>query len=165
MDIRQRGSASPLQTEQHGTKRPEPSSAKSLVDIGTRRIFSSDHDIFRESARKFFQEEVLPFHAEWEKDGQVSRELWEKAGQQGLLGVAIAEKHGGIGADILSSAVVWEEQMYVNCTGPGFSLHSDIVMPYIANYGSEEQIKHFIPKMVAGKCIGAIAMTEPGAGR
>ncbi|KAM6349144.1 long-chain specific acyl-CoA dehydrogenase, mitochondrial isoform 2-T2 [Alca torda] len=101
--------ASPLQTEQHGTKRPEPSSAKSLVDIGTRRIFSSDHDIFRESARKFFQEEVLPFHAEWEKDGQVSRELWQKAGQQGLLGVAIAEKHGGIGADILSSAVVWEE--------------------------------------------------------
>uniref|UniRef100_A0A8C4TTT8 Acyl-CoA dehydrogenase long chain n=1 Tax=Falco tinnunculus TaxID=100819 RepID=A0A8C4TTT8_FALTI len=156
--------ASPLQTEQHGTKRQEPSSAKSLIDIGTRRIFSSDHDIFRDSARKFFQEEVLPFHAEWEKDGQVSRELWEKAGQQGLLGVAIAEKHGGIGADILSSAIVWEEQMYVNCTGPGFSLHSDIVMPYIANYGSEEQIKRFIPEMVAGRCIGAIAMTEPGAG-
>lgn len=106
----------------------------------------------------------MPFHAEWEKDGQVSRELWEKAGRQGLLGVAIAEKHGGIGADILSSAVVWEEQMYVNCSGPGFSLHSDIVMPYIANYGSEEQIKRFIPEMVAGKCIGAIAMTEPGAG-
>ncbi|KAJ7412006.1 hypothetical protein WISP_99558 [Willisornis vidua] len=156
--------ASPLQTEQHGTKRLEPSSAKTLMDIGTRRIFSSEHDIFRESARKFFQEEVLPFHAEWEKNGQVSRELWEKAGQQGLLGVAIAEKHGGIGADILSSAIVWEEQMYVNCTGPGFSLHSDIVMPYIANYGSEEQIKRFIPQMVAGKCIGAIAMTEPGAG-
>uniref|UniRef100_A0A8C9LBM1 Long-chain-acyl-CoA dehydrogenase n=1 Tax=Pavo cristatus TaxID=9049 RepID=A0A8C9LBM1_PAVCR len=155
---------SPAPTEQHGTKRLEPSSAKRLTDIGTRRIFSSDHDIFRESARKFFQEEVLPFHAEWEKDGQVSRELWEKAGQQGLLGVAVAEKHGGIGADILSSAVLWEEQMYVNCTGPGFSLHSDIVMPYIANYGTEEQIKHFIPQMVAGKCIGAIAMTEPGAG-
>lgn len=56
-------------------------------------------------------------------------------------------------------------RMYVNCTGPGFSLHSDIVMPYIANYGSEEQIKRFIPEMAAGKCIGAIAMTEPGAGR
>ncbi|OXB64719.1 hypothetical protein ASZ78_014990 [Callipepla squamata] len=155
---------SPALSEQRGTKRLEPSSAKCLTDIGTRKIFTSDHDIFRESARKFFQEEVLPFHAEWEKDGQVSRELWAKAGQQGLLGVAIAEKHGGIGADILSSAVLWEEQMYVNCTGPGFSLHSDIVMPYIANYGSEEQIKHFIPQMVAGKCIGAIAMTEPGAG-
>ncbi|KAG6939070.1 acyl-CoA dehydrogenase, long chain [Chelydra serpentina] len=134
------------------------------MDIGTRRIFSSDHDIFRESVRKFFQEAVLPYHAEWEKAGQVSRELWEKAGQQGLLGVNISEKHGGIGGDLLSSAVVWEEQMYVNCTGPGFSLHSDIVMPYIANYGSEEQIERFIPEMTAGKCIGAIAMTEPGAG-
>lgn len=56
-------------------------------------------------------------------------------------------------------------RMYCNCTGPGFALHSDIVMPYIVNYGSKEQIKHFIPKMTAGKCIAAIAMTEPGAGR
>ncbi|ELK15687.1 Long-chain specific acyl-CoA dehydrogenase, mitochondrial [Pteropus alecto] len=101
----------------------------------------------------------------WEKAGEVSRELWEKAGKQGLLGVNIAEHHGGIGGDLYSAAVVWEEQGYSNCTGPGFSLHSDIVMPYIANYGSEEQIKHFIPQMTSGKCIGAIAMTEPGAGR
>nr|XP_048725533.1 long-chain specific acyl-CoA dehydrogenase, mitochondrial isoform X2 [Caretta caretta] len=153
-----------LQTENHELVRQETSSAKTLMDIGTRRIFSSDHDIFRESVRKFFQEAVVPYHAEWEKAGQVSRELWEKAGQQGLLGVNISEKHGGIGGDLLSSAVVWEEQMYVNCTGPGFSLHSDIVMPYIANYGSEEQIERFIPEMSAGKRIGAIAMTEPGAG-
>ncbi|CAM4618313.1 unnamed protein product [Lepidochelys olivacea] len=153
-----------LQTENHELVRQETSSAKTLMDIGTRRIFSSDHDIFRESVRKFFQEAVVPYHAEWEKAGQVSRELWEKAGQQGLLGVNVSEKHGGIGGDLLSSAVVWEEQMYVNCTGPGFSLHSDIVMPYIANYGSEEQIERFIPEMSAGKRIGAIAMTEPGAG-
>lgn len=56
-------------------------------------------------------------------------------------------------------------RMYVNCTGPGFALHSEIVMPYISNYGSKEQIEHFLPLMTAGKCIGAIAMTEPGAGR
>ncbi|NWI15151.1 ACADL protein, partial [Crypturellus soui] len=155
---------SALQSEQPSPKRKETSFSKRLDDIGTRRIFSSEHDIFRESVRKFFQEEVVPFHDEWEKDGQVSRELWKKAGEQGLLGVAIDEKHGGIGADILSSAVLWEEQMYVNCSGPGFALHSDIVMPYITNYGSEEQIKRFIPKMVEGTCIGAIAMTEPGAG-
>ncbi|XP_033284179.1 long-chain specific acyl-CoA dehydrogenase, mitochondrial isoform X2 [Orcinus orca] len=147
-----------------GEERLETPSAKKLTDIGIRRIFSSEHDIFRESVRKFFQEEVIPHHAEWEKAGEVSRELWEKAGKQGLLGVNIAERHGGIGGDLYSSAVVWEEQAYSNCTGPGFSLHSDIVMPYIANYGSEEQIKHFIPQMTAGKCIGAIAMTEPGAG-
>nr|XP_033800145.1 long-chain specific acyl-CoA dehydrogenase, mitochondrial isoform X2 [Geotrypetes seraphini]XP_033800146.1 long-chain specific acyl-CoA dehydrogenase, mitochondrial isoform X2 [Geotrypetes seraphini]XP_033800147.1 long-chain specific acyl-CoA dehydrogenase, mitochondrial isoform X2 [Geotrypetes seraphini]XP_033800148.1 long-chain specific acyl-CoA dehydrogenase, mitochondrial isoform X2 [Geotrypetes seraphini] len=134
------------------------------MDIGTRRIFSTDHDIFRQSVRRFFQEEVAPHHTQWEKDGQVSREIWEKAGQQGLLGVNTREEHGGIGGDLLSAAVVWEEQMYVNCSGPGFSLHSDIVMPYIAKYGSKSQIERYIPKMAAGQCIGAIAMTEPGAG-
>ncbi|XP_007421732.1 long-chain specific acyl-CoA dehydrogenase, mitochondrial [Python bivittatus] len=153
-----------LQTENHDSARLETSSAKTLMDIGTRRIFSSDHDIFRQSVRKFFQEAVVPYHGEWEKAGQVSRELWEKAGQQGLLGVNISEENGGIGGDLFSSAIVWEEQMYVNCSGPGFSLHSDIVMPYIVNYGSKEQIKKFIPEMAAGRCIGAIAMTEPGAG-
>ncbi|XP_063173990.1 long-chain specific acyl-CoA dehydrogenase, mitochondrial [Candoia aspera] len=153
-----------LQTENHDSTRLETSSAKTLMDIGTRRIFSSDHDVFRQSVRKFFQEAVVPYHGEWEKAGQVSRELWEKAGQQGLLGINISEEHGGIGGDLFSSAIVWEEQMYVNCSGPGFSLHSDIVMPYIANYGSKEQIKKFIPEMAAGRCIGAIAMTEPGAG-
>ncbi|XP_012872523.1 PREDICTED: long-chain specific acyl-CoA dehydrogenase, mitochondrial [Dipodomys ordii] len=147
-----------------GEDRLETSSAKKLTDIGIRRIFSSEHDIFRESVRKFFQEEVIPYHSEWEKAGEVSRELWEKAGKQGLLGINIAEKHGGIGGDLFSTALTWEEQAYSNCTGPGFSLHSDIVMPYIANYGSKEQIEHFIPRMTEGKCIGAIAMTEPGAG-
>ncbi|KAM8900958.1 long-chain specific acyl-CoA dehydrogenase, mitochondrial [Lycaon pictus] len=147
-----------------GKERLETPSANKLTDIGIRRIFSSEHDIFRESVRKFFQEEVVPYHAEWEKAGEVSRELWEKAGKVGLLGVNIAEHHGGIGGDLYSTAIIWEEQAYSNCSGPGFSLHSDIVMPYITNYGSEEQIKHFIPQMVSGKCIGAIAMTEPGAG-
>ncbi|XP_007932729.2 long-chain specific acyl-CoA dehydrogenase, mitochondrial [Orycteropus afer afer] len=145
-------------------ERLEPSSAKKLTDIGIRRIFSSEHDIFRENVRKFFQEELVPHHTEWEKAGEVSRELWGKAGKQGLLGVNIAEHHGGIGGDLYSAFVVCEEQAYSNCSGPAFVLHSDIVMPYIVNYGSEEQIKHFIPQMTAGKCIGAIAMTEPGAG-
>uniref|UniRef100_A0A8C7ZB52 Long-chain specific acyl-CoA dehydrogenase, mitochondrial n=1 Tax=Oryzias sinensis TaxID=183150 RepID=A0A8C7ZB52_9TELE len=144
--------------------RLETSSAKTMMDIGTRRIFNEDHDIFRQSVRRFFQEEVVPHHKEWEKAGQVSRELWEKAGEQGLLGVMIPEEHGGIGGDVFSAAITWEEQMYCNCTGPGFALHSDIVMPYIINYGSKEQIERFIPNMTAGKCIGAIAMTEPGAG-
>nr|XP_055201539.1 long-chain specific acyl-CoA dehydrogenase, mitochondrial isoform X3 [Nyctereutes procyonoides] len=147
-----------------GKERLETPSAKKLTDIGIRRIFSSEHDIFRECVRKFFQEEVVPYHAEWEKAGEVSREIWEKAGKEGLLGVNIAEHHGGIGGDLYSAAIIWEEQAYSNCSGPGFSLHSDIVMPYITNHGSEEQIKHFIPQMVSGKCIGAIAMTEPGAG-
>ncbi|KAM8871855.1 long-chain specific acyl-CoA dehydrogenase, mitochondrial isoform 1-T1 [Synchiropus picturatus] len=144
--------------------RPETSAAKSLMDIGTRRIFNEDHDLFRQSVRRFFQEEVIPHHKEWEKAGQVSRELWEKAGQQGLLGVMTPEKHGGIGGDLFSAAITWEEQMYSNCSGPGFALHSDIVMPYVINYGNREQIERFIPQLTAGTCISAIAMTEPGAG-
>uniref|UniRef100_A0A8D3AFQ6 Long-chain specific acyl-CoA dehydrogenase, mitochondrial n=1 Tax=Scophthalmus maximus TaxID=52904 RepID=A0A8D3AFQ6_SCOMX len=146
------------------TNRPETSSAKTMMDIGTRRIFGEEHDLFRQNVRRFFQEEVVPHHKEWEKAGQVSREVWEKAGEQGLLGILIPEEHGGIGGDLFSATVMLEEQMYCNCSGPGFTLHSDIVMPYIANYGSKEQIERFIPEMSAGKCIAAIAMTEPGAG-
>ncbi|XP_059183983.1 long-chain specific acyl-CoA dehydrogenase, mitochondrial [Centropristis striata] len=144
--------------------RPETSSAKSMMDIGIRRIFTEEHDIFRQSVRRFYQDEVVPYHREWEKAGQVSREVWLKAGEQGMLGVLIPEEHGGVGADLFSVAVTWEEQMYANCSGPGFSLHSDVAMPYISNYGSKDQIRRFIPDMTAGKCISAIAMTEPGAG-
>ncbi|XP_077813632.1 long-chain specific acyl-CoA dehydrogenase, mitochondrial isoform X9 [Macaca mulatta] len=92
-----------------GEERLETPSAKNLTDIGIRRIFSSEHDIFRKSIRKFFQEEVIPHHSEWEKAGEVSREVWEKAGKQGLLGVNIAEHLGGIGGDLYYAAVVWEE--------------------------------------------------------
>ncbi|KAF7654642.1 hypothetical protein LDENG_00067000, partial [Lucifuga dentata] len=144
--------------------RPETSSAKTLMDIGTRRIFNEEHDVFRESVRRFFQKEVVPYHKEWEKAGQVSREVWEKAGEQGMLGIMVPEEHGGIGGDLFSTVVVWEELMYSNCSGPGFTLHSDIVIPYIINYCTKAQIERFIPNMIAGKCIGAIAMTEPGAG-
>ncbi|XP_020792245.1 long-chain specific acyl-CoA dehydrogenase, mitochondrial [Boleophthalmus pectinirostris] len=146
------------------SSRLENGSAKTLLDIGTRRIFNEDHDLFRQNVRRFFAEEVVPHHSKWEKDGQVSRELWEKAGEQGLLGLLIPEEHGGIGGDVYYADIMWEEQMYSNCTGPGFSLHSDIVMPYISKYGSKEQIQRYIPEMTAGRCIAAIAMTEPGAG-
>lgn len=135
-----------------------------FTDIGTRRLFASEHDMFRESCRKFFQEEVLPHHANWEEAGEVSREVWLKAGETGLLGINTPDKYGGIGGDWLSAAIVHEEQSYVNCSGPGFALHSDIVMPYITKYGTPEQIEKYIPDMTAGKKIGAIAMTEPGAG-
>lgn len=120
--------------------------------------------MFRQTARRFFQEEVAPYHAEWEKAGQVSKELWVRAGETGLLGVNTPEEFGGLGGDYLMANIVHEEQGYSNCTGPGFALHSDIVMPYITHYGSKEQIEKFIPRMMDGTCIGAIAMTEPSAG-
>ncbi|CAC5392301.1 ACADL [Mytilus coruscus] len=144
--------------------RPEIAQADNMMAVGNRRIFSEEHDMFRENVRRFFQEEVLPHHSKWEKEGQLSREVWEKAGANGLLGVNTPEKFGGVGGDLLSTAITWEEQMYVNCSGPGFTLHSDIVMPYITHYGTPEQVEKFIPRMVAGTCIGAIAMSEPGAG-
>lgn len=144
--------------------RPEPQYAETLTALGTRRIFNEQHDMVRETARRFFNEQVVPYHAQWEKDGQISRQCWLEAGRNGLLCTTMPEKYGGAGADILTAAVVWEEQSYTLCTGPGFPLHSEIVAPYILSYGTEAQKEKFLPKMVSGEWIGAIAMTEPGAG-
>lgn len=121
-----------------GTYRPEWSQAKSLLDIGTRLIFSEEHDIFRQSVRRFFQEEVIPHYDQWEEDGQVSKEVWLKAGEQGLLGISTPEEAGGIGGDFYSAAVLNEEQYYANAPGLGFVIHSDIVMDYIHKYSSQE---------------------------
>ena len=149
-----------------GEARLEPSQAGSMLDIGTRRIFNEEHDAFRETLRQFFAEEVVPHHASWEADGHVSREVWLKAGELGLLGINCPEEHGGLGADILFAAVSWEEQMYAkgSPSGPGFSLHSDIVMPYLVHLGTDAQKDKYLPPMCRGEKILAIAMTEPGAG-
>ncbi len=144
--------------------RPEAQVADSLLQIGTRRIFEHEHDQYRELCRRFYEEKVIPFHDEWEKEGQVPRELWKDAAENGLLCVTVPEEYGGMGLDVLYSAVNWEEQSYANTTGPGWFLHSEIVAPYIVHYGTEEQKQKYLPAMCAGDCIGAIAMTEPGAG-
>ncbi|MCJ8170103.1 acyl-CoA dehydrogenase family protein [Atopomonas sediminilitoris] len=129
-----------------------------------RTVFSSDHEIFRDSVRKFFEAEAVPFHAQWEEDGQVDRALWSKAGEQGLLCAPIPEADGGLGADFLYSAVVIEEVARLGLSGVGFSLHSDIAVPYIQRYGNAEQKQRFIPRCTSGEIITAIAMTEPGTG-
>ena len=129
-----------------------------------RTIFNEDHQIFRDSCRRFMETEVEPHHRQWEKDGQVSREVWLKAGEAGLLCCDIPEEMGGVGADFMFSAIVLEELARVGATGPNFPLHSDIIAPYIRHYGSAEQQKKWLPKMTTGEVIGAIAMTEPGAG-
>lgn len=144
--------------------RQHPAMASSLTAIGTRDIFDADHDMFRELARSFFENEVAPFHAEWEAAGEVPRELWTKAGELGLLSNMVPEEYGGLGLDCKYPAIMWEEQSYSGCTGPGFAMHSDIVAPYITNYGTEEQKNRILPKLVSGEWIGALAMTEPGAG-
>lgn len=135
-----------------------------MTDIGTRRIFDEDHDAFRDMCRKWFDNVVKPEHHLWEETGVVPRAIWEDAGANGLLGCQTSDEWGGIGADVLHAAVVWEEQSYSNCSGPGFALHSDICMPYIENMGSKAQKERYLADMTAGKIISAIAMTEPAAG-
>jgi len=129
-----------------------------------RTLFSEEHQVFRQSVQRFIEKEIIPYHDQWEKDGQVSREVWLAAGEQGFLCASVPEEYGGVGADFLYSTILLEEMAYGNVTGPGFHLHSEIVAPYIMNYGTEEQKKRWLPKMATGECITAIAMTEPGAG-
>ncbi|MES2592622.1 MAG: acyl-CoA dehydrogenase family protein [Bacteroidota bacterium] len=129
-----------------------------------RTLFTEEHDMLRTAVRDFFQKEIVPFHDQWEKDGQISREAWLKAGEMGILCPCAPVEYGGSGADFRYSTIIIEELSKTGCTGPGYFLHSDIVAPYILHYGTEEQKKHWIPKMVSGEAITAIAMSEPAAG-
>ncbi|MFP5462654.1 MAG: acyl-CoA dehydrogenase family protein [Gammaproteobacteria bacterium] len=129
-----------------------------------RTIFTEDHNRFRDSFRKFLENEVLPFHDQWEDQGYVDREVWLKAGANGFLCTSMPEEYGGSGADKLYSMIMMEECARVNATGLGFGLHSEIIAPYILHFGSDEQKSKYLPKMATGEIIGAIAMTEPGAG-
>ena len=126
--------------------------------------YTPEHQMFRDTCRRFFEKEVTPFHMKWEEEGMVPRELWRKAGAQGLLGMTMPEQYGGAGADFLYSAILIEEQGRALASGPAFSLHNDIVVPYLLHYGSEEQKKKWIPKACSGELVTAIAMTEPGTG-
>ncbi|WP_323846596.1 acyl-CoA dehydrogenase family protein [Microbulbifer magnicolonia] len=129
-----------------------------------RTVFNEDHEQFRDTVRKFLENEAAPYHHQWEKDGQVDRELWTKAGEMGFLCPQIPEEYGGLGLDFGYNAIVAEEISRANLTGIGWGLHSDIAVPYIVNYGSEEQKQKYLPKCISGEIITAIAMTEPGTG-
>lgn len=132
--------------------------------LSKRPIFSQEHEMFRDQVRTFLKREVIPMHDQWERDGQISREAWLKAGNAGLLCPTVAEVYGGFGLDFLFSVVVMEELGRAGLSGPGFWIHSEMVTPYISNFGSETQKQHWLPKMVAGEAIGAVGMSEPGAG-
>ncbi len=129
-----------------------------------RTLYDSEHDMFRDSLRKFIQAEGMPNHEQWEKDGMVSDEIWLKAGEQGFLCPMVPEEYGGVGTDFLYNCIVNEEIGRSGCTGLGWTLHNDITVPYIVRYGSEEQKKKYLPRCITGELITAIAMTEPGAG-
>src|SRR3981189_1094398 len=111
--------------------------------------------MFRETCRRFFEKEVVPFHMKWEEDGIVPRELWRKAGAQRLLGKTMPEDYGGAGVDFHYNAALIEEQGRALASGPAFSVHNDIVVPYLLHYGNEEQKKKGIPKPASGEVITA----------
>ena len=128
-------------------------------------ILEQEHEDFRQTVRAFLEKEVVPHHAQWEADGQVSREVWRAAGDQGLLCFDVDEQYGGAGVqDFRYNMVVAEEMCRAGASGPGFPVHTDIIVPYISQLGTEEQKQRWLPGLVSGELISAIAMTEPGAG-
>src|SRR5450756_464776 len=129
-----------------------------------RTIFSEEHNQFRDSVRRFMEQEVVPHHDAWEEQGYVDRSVWLKAGKNGFLCPTMREAYGGAGVDKLFSVVLFEEQFRVNATGLGCGLHSEIVAPYLLHYGNDHLKQTYLPKMATGEMIGAIAMSEPAAG-
>lgn len=129
-----------------------------------RRAFSAEHEAFRDQVRRFVAQEIAPYHLEWERAGAVPRELWRKAGALGLLCPTAPEAFGGVGGDFLYSAVVLEELAFAHAPGPGFAIHSEMAVPYLVNFGSEEQKRQWLPRLIVGEAIAGIAMTEPSAG-
>lgn len=130
-----------------------------------RDIFEEEHLIFRDAFRKFVSEEVVPHSEQWIKNGIVDRGVWEKAGENGFLAPFVGEEYGGLGLkDYRYSTIMIEELSRVGESGFALSLHNDIIAPYLETYGNEEQKKRWLPKVVSGESILAIAMTEPGTG-
>ncbi|GGA47723.1 acyl-CoA dehydrogenase family protein [Sphingomonas psychrolutea] len=135
----------------------------SLDTVPGRFAYTEDHEAFRQTVRSFLQKEGVPHVNEWEENKLVPKSFWMKAGEIGMLCPTAPEAYGGLGLDFGYNAIVDEEMSY-NGVPAGFSLQSDIVAGYIETYGSEEQKQHWLPKMVSGEVITAIAMTEPGTG-
>ncbi len=129
-----------------------------------RTVFRDDHEMLRETARRFFERECVPRQADWDKAGRIDRETWLKAGREGLLCVGIPTEYGGGGGDFGHAAVVLEELHRAGISGAGFNLHSDIIAPYILRLGTEAQKQKWLPDICTGKTILAIGMTEPGGG-
>jgi alkylation response protein AidB-like acyl-CoA dehydrogenase len=123
-------------------------------------------ELFAENVRRFVETEVVPNYEVWEKAEIFPRHLWNQLGEQGLLCVDLPESYGGAGADFLFSMVIQEEFSRANCGALGgpMAVHSDIVAHYLLNHGTEEQKQTYLPAMASGECVGAVAMSEPGAG-
>jgi acyl-CoA dehydrogenase len=129
-----------------------------------RKLFREEHDLFRKNVRAWIDKEVVPFHETWEEANIVPRELWRKAGEHGFLCCWMEEEWGGPGGDFLYSTIVTEELARAGASGVAFSLHSDIVTPYLHTFGTDEQKRRWLPGCASGELITAVAMTEPSTG-
>jgi alkylation response protein AidB-like acyl-CoA dehydrogenase len=130
-----------------------------------RPIFTWEHDEFRASVKEFLAREVAPHHARWEKDGIVDKDVYAAAAKVGVLGFGVPEEYGGLGIDDFRfNAVVGEEMSAGRFHGPAFTLHNDVIIPYLLRLTTEEQKRRWLPGLAAGRLTFAIAMTEPGAG-
>jgi alkylation response protein AidB-like acyl-CoA dehydrogenase len=130
-----------------------------------RRLYTEDHEAYRETVRTFLNKEVVPHYEQWEKDGVVSRDVWLAAGRQGLLGTAVPEAFGGGGVDDFRyAAVLSEEFTRAGAAGLAIGLHNDVIGPYLSGLATGEQKRRWLPGFCSGEKISAIAMTEPGAG-
>ncbi|MFV0130216.1 acyl-CoA dehydrogenase family protein [Streptomyces sp. HMX112] len=129
------------------------------------KLYESQHEDFRAMCREFLAREAVPYHAQWEKDGIVSRELWRKAGKAGLLGMGVPTEYGGGGErDFRFPTVLTEELIRAGVTAPGFVAHNDVIATYLAERTSPEQRERWLPGLCSGELIAAIAMSEPDAG-
>jgi alkylation response protein AidB-like acyl-CoA dehydrogenase len=135
-----------------------------MIFVIPRTLFSPEHETFRDSVRRFMQEEVAPHDERWQEQGYADKDVWRKAGANGFLCPTMPPEYGGAGADKLYSVVLMEEQARANNSTLGFGLHSEIVAPYLLAYGSEALKKKYLPAMASGEMVGAIAMSEPAAG-
>ena len=129
-----------------------------------REIFSQEHELFRDQFRRFADREIVPRVEGWNARGMSDRDSWCKMGEAGFLGAHAPAEYGGGGADFLYDAIVMEEMSLLRAHALMMSLHSDICMPYIIHYGSEEQKRKYLPGAISGETILGIAMTEPGTG-
>jgi alkylation response protein AidB-like acyl-CoA dehydrogenase len=134
-----------------------------MLDLSRRNAFSDEHNLFRDQVRRFLDRELVPHLDRWEEQGIIDRDFWNRSGDAGLLCPTVPEAYGGLDLDFGYNAVIIEELGYVGSSA-GITLHSDIVAPYIVEYGSEELKLRWLPRMIAGETPTAIAMTEPGAG-
>lgn len=129
-------------------------------------IDAAEYELFRDNVKRFLDKEIAPHYEKWEKESWMPRELWNKLGENGLLGVDQDEEHGGASVPFQYSMLILEEMAKAGyaSVGTGVSVHSDICAPYIQHLGTAAQKAYWLPKLTSGECVAGIGMTEPGAG-